>query len=848
MGPSTFSLLWALRQIPRTADRMDPFNLFFLVQATGVLLLTTAMTASAQNLTRPNSASHPLRIWQTSPGALYNESFLIGNGRIGAAVSGTVASENIPVNDDSLWSGGKMDRVNPDAQAYMPHLQELIRQGEVVEANRLASLAYLGTPESMRHFDFMGDLQIAMAHGEAEYTRYERWLDVEEAVAGVYYEIDGVSYTREYLASNPEDIISVRISASKPGAVAFRVHLRRGTSLNRFQDYGEKVGSDTVVMGSASGGVDGIAFVAGAKVVASGGSVKTIGDRIIVEGADAATVYFTSWTSYRKDNLRASVLGDLDRASKKAYGTVKEDHVKDYQSLAGRVELNLGVSTSEQKAGTTLERMGNLAESFDPELVVLYYQFGRYLFISTSRDGYLPPNLQGLWNDESDPFWGSKYTININLEMNYWPALTTNLAELNKPLLDFIKRIHESGKDTAKRMYNSTGSVAHHNVDVWADTAPQDNYFASTFWPSGLAWLVTHAYEHYRYTGDKEVLQEMYPAMRDAAQFYLDFMTEYKGYMVTNPSSSPEHAYFVKNSTEEQVAITLGPTCDNSIIWELFGIVLETHAVLGTDDKEFEKRVSDIRSKLPPLRVNSYGGIMEWIEDYKEVEPGHRHYSHLFGLYPGNQISSANSKFFDAAATSLGHRLSNGGGDTGWSRAWSISLAARLFNSTEVGNSLTHLLFNLTYPTSMLDTGPPSAFQLDGNYGGVAGISEALIQSHELVSDSDVSKVHYLGDVAQTMTVVRLLPALPKEWAKNGGGYAKGLRARGGFEFDLEWDEDGVLTGGKMKSFLGNTVYLMVGGQRIAEERDGKILGVDGSKGMGKLETRKGETYKLTAQ
>jgi alpha-L-fucosidase 2 len=308
-----------------------------------------------------------------------------------------------------------MDRVNPDAKAYMPELQELIRQGDVVEANRLASLAYLGTPESMRHFDFMGDLQIAMAHGGDGVENYERWLDVEEAAAGVYYEIDGVAYQREYVASNPDDIIAVRIISSKPGAVSFRVHLRRGTSLNRFQDYGEKVGSDTIVMGGASGGVDGIAFVAGAKVVASGGTVKTIGDRVIVEDANAATIYFSAWTSFRASNPRDAVLEDLQLASKKDYDDVRKDHVQDYQSLAGRVELSLGKSSDEQKAGTTLERMGNLTDVFDPELGVLYYQFGRYLFISTSRDGTLPPNLQGLWNDESDPFWGSKYTININL-------------------------------------------------------------------------------------------------------------------------------------------------------------------------------------------------------------------------------------------------------------------------------------------------------------------------------------------------------------------------------------------------------------------------------------------------
>lgn len=393
---------------------MGFINFISLAHATSLLLPNT-MAMAHSSLPRPDSASNHLRMWQASPGAFYNESFLIGNGRIGCAVSGTVASENIPINEDSLWSGAKMDRVNPDAKAYMPELQELIRQGDVVEANRLASLAYLGMPESMRHFDFMGDLQIAMAHGEDGVENYERWLDIGEASAGVYYEIDGVAYQRESIASNPDDVIAVRITASEQGAVSFRVHLRRGTSLNRFQDYGEKVGSDTIVMGGASGGVDGIVFVAGAKVVASGGAVKTIGDRVVVENANAATIYFTAWTSYRRENPREAVLEDLERISKKDFGDVRREHEKDYQSLAGRVELDLGESTEEQRSGTTLERMTNLTERFDPELAALYYQFGRYLFISTSRDGTLPPNLQGLWNDESDPFWGSKYTVNINL-------------------------------------------------------------------------------------------------------------------------------------------------------------------------------------------------------------------------------------------------------------------------------------------------------------------------------------------------------------------------------------------------------------------------------------------------
>lgn len=418
-----------------------------------------------------------------------------------------------------------------------------------------------------------------------------------------------------------------------------------------------------------------------------------------------------------------------------------------------------------------------------------------------------------------------------------------NLAELNQPLFDFIERVHESGKDTAKRMYNASGSVAHHNTDVWADTAPQDNYFASTFWPSGLAWLVTHGYEHYLFTGEREILEKMYPVMKDAALFYLDFMTEYKGYMVTNPSLSPEHAYVVDG---EQVAITLGPTCDNSIIWELLGILKEAHAILDLDDDDdFLKKIADLRSKLAPLTINSYGGISEWIEDFEEGEPGHRHYSQLFGLYPGTQISSTNETTFEAAAASLNHRLSNGGGDTGWSRAWTISLAARLFNATEVGKSLTHLLVNLTYPTSLLDTGPPSAFQLDGNYGGPAGISEALVQSHELVKVDDNGEVSFVGD-GKALTVVRLLPALPKEWAKKGGGSVKGLRARGGFEFAFSWDEEGLLTSGKMKSFHGNSVLLMFGDTKIGSD-DGQVVisDIEGGRTPKKMDTKKGETYDL---
>ena len=681
---------------------------------------------------------------------------------------------------------------------------------------------------------------------------YERWLDVADSTAGVYYVVNGVTYTPEYIASEPTGLIAIRIKADKPAAVDFNIHLRKGLSLNRWEDYSQKVGSDTVIMGGGSASVHTIEFAAGAKIVASTGKVYTIGDYVKCEGADEAVVYFTAWTSFRKPDPKAAVLGDLEAVTGNSYKVIRSEHIDDYQSLAGRVSLNLGTSSLDQKQGSTSARIGAAGKVFDPELASLYFQFGRYLFISSSRSGTLPPNQQGIWNGDIDPQWGSKYTININTQMNYWPALVTNLADLNAPLFDLIEKVRTTGLDTAKSMYGARGAVCHHNTDLWGDSAPQDNYVSSTFWPSGLAWLATHIFEYYQFTGDVDVLREHFDALRDSALFFLDFMTDYKGWKVTNPSISPENKYYLPNSSSA-AAITLGPTIDNSIVWALLGMVLESRSILGIEDEDLTSSIKELRARLPPLSVNSFGGIMEWIEDYKETEIGHRHWSPLFGLYPGSEITASNKTAFEAAKVTMSRRLSNGGGDTGWSRAWTISLAARTFNASLVDSSLTTLLTDYTYGKSLLDTGPPAAFQIDGNLGGPAGIAEALLQSHEQIltkcasKNSTALRPASLGDdYERKVPLIRLLPALPSSWASNGGGSVSGLLARGGFEVDIAWSEDGSRKNATIMSKLGGQVWLTLGGTPIGEKGNQEIsIESQGSGDFVLLKTQKGEQYSV---
>jgi alpha-L-fucosidase 2 len=585
-------------------------------------LLLLSQPALGAAVRPPNSASKPSRIWASEPGLNFTDGYPLGNGRLGAISPGSATSDQVTLNEDSFWSGPLLNRVNPNALQSVAEMQQLVRQGYIHQAQVLGGLGYQGTPVSTQHYEPLGYLTLAQ-NITTNITNYERWLDLSDATAGVYFVSDNITYQREYLTSNPADIIAIHLNASEPGSINFNIHLDRDpASLNRWEDYSKPSNGDTVLMGGRSGGADSIGFAVAARIVATGGKVSTIGDYARCDGADEAWIYISAQTTYRTNDTLGAVQQAVSTFIADSYDDVRTAHVADYQQYYDRVQLNLGDSTAKQKNMSTPARMGAITpQNFDPDLSVLYFQFARYLLISTSRNGTLPPNLQGIWSASFDPMWGSKYTININLQMNYWPALSTGLADLVGPLHDLIKTMAASGAQVARDMYNCSGTVSHHNVDLWGDSAPQDNYLSSTFWPMGATWLITHVMDHYRFTGDTVMLGEMYQALRANAQFALDFLTPWNGYMVTNPSLSPENIYYEPNSTaKNQVSITAGPTIDNTLLRELFGFILEAQATLGiTNDTDFANQVSAMRAKLIPFRLNQYNGIAEWIEDFEEV-------------------------------------------------------------------------------------------------------------------------------------------------------------------------------------------------------------------------------------
>ncbi|KAF2105023.1 hypothetical protein NA57DRAFT_51805 [Rhizodiscina lignyota] len=804
-------------------------------------------SAHAAQIERPDSASHPSRIWTSTPATYLNDSHVLGNGRVGAAPLGAVPTDTIYINEDSLWSGGHLHRVNPDGAQAVSQMQDLVVQGRVPEALTLAGFSYVGTPVAMQHYDPLGSITLAMNHS-SEYADYERWMDLADGTSGLYYTVNETAYSREYFASNPAGVVAIRVTSNTSAAVSLNLHLDRGSilgGLNRWQDYSTREGGNTIIMGGRSGGEHSIGFSAGVTAVASGGTVSTMGDYLVVEKADEAWIYFSTWTTYRQQDPRQQVLRDLASARTQTYPTIRSTHVADYQAYADRVSLNLGKSTPQQRAMNTSDRLAASKDRFDPELTSLLFQFGRYALIATSREGTLPPNLQGLWNTDWDPAWGSRYKLNIDLQMNYWLSLTANLAELASPLHDLINTLCQNGRAVARDMFNASGCVAHHNTDVWADPAPEDNWPSATWWPMGLTWLATHVMEHYRFTGDVDTLEHMYAALEGVARFATDFLTDYEGWKVTNPSLSPENTYYLDPDTE--VAITLGPTSDNSMLWELFGEILEAQAALGMNDTDFAAQVTSLRAQLPPLRVNQFGGIAEWIKDYNETDPGHRHYSQLWGLYPGSQITASNSTLFEASNSSLHRRLKYQSGTPSWFDAYSAIIAARVFDVEIIHSTLTHQLSNQTYGGSMLGVHPGGPFQVTGNLGVTASMTEALLQSHESISltNPDKPTPAYTGDTNKAH-LIRLLPVMPAEWAANGGGFVRGLLARGGFEVDISWDSAGRLVEANVTSRLGNPVWITLGTAPVSAAATKLAVKGCQTADFVLLESQKGSVHRVT--
>lgn len=758
------------------------------------------------------------RLWYRRYAQIWDEALPIGNGKLGAMFFGNTVKERIQFNEETIWYGAPTDRNNEDARENLDKVRQLIFSGRVKEAEVLMKYAFSGVPQSQRTYQSLGDMTINIEHENAK--DYRRELILDDATGHVYYDCDGVRYEREYIASAVDNVIAVKFTASRPGSLSFDVILTR----ERFYDGVKKHNGGIMLYGNLGKGAPDFAIMS--KIVTSGGKYCVIGEHMVVSNADSAVIYVTGGSTLNRTNLSEELDAYIDSAIEKGYEKVRSQHIEEYKKYYDRVDFWLKSNSqltdmdinngnikennikannvnwhSDNKNNEEYDNDENIPMSikllrckagiYSNSLFKTYFDFGRYLLISCSREGTYPANLQGIWNDKMKPSWDSKYTININTEMNYWPAEMCNLSECHMPLFEHIKRMVPNGEITARKMYGCRGFVAHHNTDIYADTAVVDHWIKGSYWVMGAAWLCTHIWMHYEYTKDISFLKEYYPIVKEACEFFIDYLVEDKrdGYLKTCPSVSPENSYILPNG--DVCSNSAGVTMDNELLRDLFTECIKIHKIISEDeqkqsvssdkkdedvnindisrDKEFIEKCEYILTKLAPLKVGKYGQIMEWSEDYEELNPGHRHISHLYALYPSEQILAGreeDEKICKAAKVTLERRLSNGGGHTGWSRAWIINFYAALWDSEKAYYNLCKLLEISTLP-NLFDNHPP--FQIDGNFGATAAICNMIVQS--------------------TMNRIVILPALPKEW---NTGHLRGVRVKGGARVDIEW-KDGIL-------------------------------------------------------